>query len=670
MDLQRLLRARFGYSTFRPGQQAIIEHVASGLDALVVMPTGAGKSLCFQLPALVRGGTTLVVSPLIALMKDQVDALQAHGIRATLINSTLSSTERRERTQGLVQGAYELVYVAPERFSPSFLELARGADIRLLAVDEAHCLSQWGHDFRPDYLRLGRAREALGNPPTVALTATATPRVQTDILQHLGIAEARRIVLGFDRDNLDLQVLEPGQAQDKLPMLVDVVQQTPALVYCATRKNVDRCVAALRGHQVDARAYHAGLEHDERSQVQEDFMAGRAPVVVATNAFGMGVDKEDVRTLVHYEIPGTLEAYYQEIGRAGRDGKPSRIVLLFRPEDRRIQEFFIRMSHPPAAWVQQLYGHLQQLCAQQGGDPTVWASLDELCVALPDDEANDRTVSSCLKVLRREGVLRRIHPSDRGGRIRALADAPAKPPSGLRGQIWEWVTNQLGSRAARMISVQPDSLARELDVGREQLTAALRGLEQRGYLQWRPPERIGGVELLCPDQPLDLDEEAMRQRRQREYDKLEQMLAYGESGCLRRFILEYFGETPPWERCGHCMPCRQGRALTQAPQPLTDEQRLVVRKLLSCVARMGRPFSSSLIARVPRDPGTRPYDPGISIVCPPTASWVRGPPARSRPSCPSSSVPMHCTPSTPPGSWEVRNEPIATCPWLHWDETC
>ncbi|MFN7143600.1 MAG: RecQ family ATP-dependent DNA helicase [Myxococcota bacterium] len=284
-NLDRILRDRFGHPGFRPGQAEIVEHVVERGDALVVMPTGAGKSICYQLPALALGGVAVVVSPLIALMKDQVDGLRAHGIRATLINSTLAPEARRERLREVQRGAWELVFVAPERLTPRFCQELRAADVRLLAVDEAHCLSQWGHDFRPDYLRLGAVRRDLGNPRTIALTATATPAVQDDIVKSLWLGlppeEAlRRFVRGFDRTNLGMEVMEVAGPREKDALLPALVLPGPTLVYCATRKNVERAALALQNAGIAAGIYHGGLDMEDRTRVQDDFMAGRRRVVV------------------------------------------------------------------------------------------------------------------------------------------------------------------------------------------------------------------------------------------------------------------------------------------------------------------------------------------------------------------------------------------------------
>lgn len=593
-DLDQILLDRFGFRGFRPGQEEIVQHITRGGDALVVMPTGAGKSLCFQVPALARGGICIVVSPLIALMKDQVDGLVELGVRATFLNSSVPRDEYERRSEQVYRGEVELLYVAPERFTPAFLKWLGKIDIRLLAIDEAHCLSQWGHDFRPEYLKLGRVREALGNPPTVALTATATPEVQEDIVKTLGIHQCRRFVRGFDRDNLVLEVVAVKGPRDKDGVIGSIVVPGPTIVYCSTRKNAERATTALRAAGVRTGLYHAGLEPNDRTLVQDAFMDGRIPVVVATNAFGMGIDKRDIRTIVHYDMPGTLEAYYQEIGRAGRDGRTSRALLLYAPIDRRIHEFFIDNAHPPAAWVHDLW---KWLLARN--ENPVFASIETMSAALPGD-AGDRAAASCLHILVREGRIRRIAPSDRSAYLRMVRNGEA--PTGLRGKLWRLILDR-DVAPGEVVQFHPDSWARELEVDRDQLTAALRGLEDRGLVQYRAAERVGGVELLEPEKPLTVDEKRMKERRGREFGKLDRMETYVAAACRRRYIIEYFGEKAPFEACGTCDVCRSGRPRSEEAHELSPDEEQVVLKLLSCVARMERHankrgFGIDLVAKV------------------------------------------------------------------------
>ena len=355
MDLEETLRC-FGLEAFRPGQREVIESVLASRPTIAVLPTGAGKSLCYQLPAVALGGLTVVVSPLIALMKDQVDALVQRGIPAAFINSTLDAGERDRCLQRAVRGELRLLYVAPERFRvPGFVAELKRARVVLLAVDEAHCIAEWGHDFRPDYARLGEVIAQLQPARLIALTATATHDVRADICRQLAAGEdgeARAewgvFVRGFDRPNLHFAVL-PVDESAKLPACVRLLGEAntrgqPVVIYTATRKKAEKVAQALAEQRFAARAYHAGLDDEARTRVQELWMAGQLQVIVATNAFGMGVDKRDVRLVIHHDLPGSLEAYYQEAGRAGRDGEPARCVLLFNHADVRLREFLITSS--------------------------------------------------------------------------------------------------------------------------------------------------------------------------------------------------------------------------------------------------------------------------------------------------------------------------------------
>ncbi|MDB4618364.1 MAG: RecQ family ATP-dependent DNA helicase [Akkermansiaceae bacterium] len=357
---REVLKEVFGFEDFLDGQESVMEDILSGRDGSVVMPTGGGKSLCYQLPALCREGVTLVVSPLIALMKDQVDGLEKRGVPVTFINSTLSWEEQRKRLDGMKRGDYSLVYIAPERFKAgSFMSALKDVKVTMVAIDEAHCLSQWGHDFRPDYMRLGNALDALGRPQCIALTATATPVVRDDIRKVLKLRDPFERISGFERPNLSFTITPVEKVAQKYARMKKVIgQHKTGIVYCATRKKVEEVAETLHSWGVSCVAYHGGMTDTERERTQNQFIAREADVAVATNAFGMGIDRPDVRFVIHFEIPGSVEAYYQEAGRAGRDGEASFCDLLFNYADTRTQDFFIEGVNPGAQLIRELYQFL------------------------------------------------------------------------------------------------------------------------------------------------------------------------------------------------------------------------------------------------------------------------------------------------------------------------
>jgi len=396
-----LLRSAFGHASFRPMQEEVCRVVTEGRDVLLVMPTGAGKSLCFQLPGLARAGTTLVLSPLIALMEDQVQALKERGIAAERIHSGRDRLTSRAVCRDYLDGRLDFLFVAPERLAvPGFPEMLAKRPLALIAVDEAHCISHWGHDFRPDYRMLGERLPMFRPAPVIALTATATPRVQRDIVDNLGVPEALNFIAGFRRTNIAVEIVEarPSARAPMVRRVLDESDRRPAIVYVPTRKESEELGAAL-GDVFPAAAYHAGMAPEARDRVQNAFHSGELEVIVATIAFGMGVDKPDIRTVIHTGLPGTLEGYYQEIGRAGRDGGPSCAILLYSWADRHTHEFFLGRDYPDASALEQLYSHLSEIprpsdeirAAAGLGDDVFATALEKLWIhggALVDPEEN------------------------------------------------------------------------------------------------------------------------------------------------------------------------------------------------------------------------------------------------------------------------------------------
>ena len=574
-DIERyreLLRERFGYPDFRPGQAEVLQRLASD-DVLGVMPTGGGKSLCYVLPGL-EVGRALVVSPLIALMQDQVEALQAAGVAADYINSTLSAREQQRRLADFTEGRTALLYVAPERLAnPRFIAVLQRHGVRLLVVDEAHCISEWGHDFRPDYLELGAVRAQLGEPRTLALTATADATVRRDILARLGIAGASEVVTSFDRPNLRLAARQIDSPAERLDWLVRYVRERhgqrgilesegaqrgilasegaqrgilasegaqrgilasegaqSGIVYARTRRNVDETAEALQAAGIDAVPYHAGMSAGRRSTTQRRFTTGETPLIVATNAFGLGIDKPDVRFVVHLGMPGRLEAYYQEAGRAGRDGEPAECTLLYARRDIGLQRRFISQAHPEDEQVRR-----------------AWQRLVELQRFAPDRPLSPRAAA------------------DEGG-----------------GEGW------------------PVTLA------------ALRacGLVEPGAL------RLTTLDARAP-----LDTRPIAERRRYAESRLSQMVEYAEtSGCRRALVLRYFGEQPPDAECGGCDNCTDAAGRPQAPDyPLELFEAIL--ELRTRIARdSGRPPYTVFEERTAREVATyRPHDDAELL-----ATWGMG----------------------------------------------
>lgn len=559
-SIHHCLQENFGFSAFRPGQQAVIDCLLAGRSALAIFPTGGGKSLCYQLPALLLDGLTLVISPLIALMKDQVDALRERGILAARFDSSIGPAEAQAIFRQLADGSLKLLYIAPERLANErFLNRLRGRQIALLAIDEAHCISEWGHNFRPEYMKIARLAEELKVGRVLTLTATATPDVAADIRRAFNIAESDLIRTSFHRPNLHLTVSSCPAPERRQLLLQRLLERSPgpAIVYVTLQKTTEEVAAFLGAEGVAARAYHAGMKNEERTAVQEAFMAGQINVVVATIAFGMGIDKADIRAIYHYNLPKTLENYMQEIGRAGRDGRDAHCEILACADDLTILANFSYGDTP----VPEALGGLVEHLLSQG--ETFDVSHFELAGLF---DIRPLVVATVFTYLELRGILRATGPFYDSYQIRLNRTLEAicadfDPPraiflrelfaSAKPGRVWS--------------HLNPGESATALNQTRGRITAAIGFLEEKGELTvqttgLRHGYRLQGSaadsrQLIAELQKIFADRES------RDIARLRGVLAYAEqNSCLTRHLLDYFGEDCASD-CHDCSRCQRGEGL-------------------------------------------------------------------------------------------------------------
>lgn len=595
-EFKLALKKYFNFDTFLDYQEDIVRSVAQGEDICVIMPTGAGKSLCYQLPLLMmEQGYGIIVSPLISLMKDQVDALRARGIEAGCVNSQTPFDEHRKMMAKCSSGNMKLLYVAPERFgADSFKKFIAANPPRTLIVDEAHCISQWGHDFRPAYLMLGDIAADYGIKQVCAFTATATPVVRNDIKKQLKRPDMRIQVSGFKRPNLSFKVFDTPSSGDKLLKIKELLADNETtIIYASTRKAVDELAESL-----GCLAYHAGLPDGARTAAQEAFMNAPHPVLAATNAFGMGIDRPDVRRIIHYNIPGSLEAYYQEAGRAGRDGEAAECLLLFSYADRFTHEFLIDLNNPSQSLILQTFAALRRLTVYRGCD-TLEIKLAELMTLIPDAK-NERQIAAALQTLERYGRIERTYNHDNSGQLRFLNDP----------EILKTAHQKQATQRARFIYRMCCAFQQDLHRGvrctmgemeticglsTEQLKRVLNALQNK-EIEWIPPFSGRGIRLIEPDKPLNIDFDQLEYKREFEMERLEDVIKYARTtGCRQKFLVEYFGEDSGNWQCENCDRCRRDVVSHRAP---TDNEVAAFKVILAAAYQFNMRFGMGTVSQM------------------------------------------------------------------------
>jgi ATP-dependent DNA helicase RecQ len=564
--VKKTLKEYFGYESFRPGQEDIILSVLKKEEVLGILPTGAGKSICYQLPALIFDGLTIVISPLIALMKDQVDNLNKKYIKSTFLNSSLTPSESQRILQDLKSSVYKILYISPERLAmKKFQEEMKNIEISMIAIDEAHCISEWGHDFRPSYTKI---TESINNifenkdyPAVVALTATATPDVKEDIIKQLNFKNPKVFISGFKRENLELICIKTKDEEEKRERLLKLIKSIRGskLIYTSTRKAAEEITLFLRSNNIKALCYHGALDSQTRKLMQEKFINEKYITMVATSAFGMGIDKPDIRLIIHYTMPGSIEAYYQEIGRAGRDGKKSSCVLFYYPKDRKVHDFFVLSGNPGINIVKKIYLKVLEKSNMLDKDIVPISNYDIMSSYI---YINEMQISSSIKILEEQGFLTKDMDANSNIKIKL-------------NENFDDIIKQLSPRAhaqkdllftlKRDLSLEKKGDAKEFSIDefclayniqRNNVTRVLNILDSKGFIKYIPPIKGRVVKILYKDRNIEIDNIKINQKKKASISKIDIMEEYIlAKTCRHKFILNYFGEETEDDYCDVCDNC-------------------------------------------------------------------------------------------------------------------